>query len=68
MWLLPTCVCSVMCTVLSDDCVRRCLLLPCVLTCCYPAVFQWYLILGGAIFLMVSSSAQPPAGGAGEQS
>ncbi|XP_076027067.1 ER membrane protein complex subunit 10 isoform X2 [Genypterus blacodes] len=28
----------------------------------------WYLILGGAIFLMVSNSAQPPAGGAREQS
>ncbi|KAJ7989514.1 hypothetical protein DPEC_G00305340 [Dallia pectoralis] len=27
----------------------------------------WYLILGGAIFLMVSSSAQAPAGGAEEQ-
>uniref|UniRef100_A0A1A7WR10 ER membrane protein complex subunit 10 n=1 Tax=Iconisemion striatum TaxID=60296 RepID=A0A1A7WR10_9TELE len=28
----------------------------------------WYLILGGAIFLMVSNSAQPPAGGGREQS
>ncbi|KAF7658861.1 hypothetical protein LDENG_00006640 [Lucifuga dentata] len=28
----------------------------------------WYLILGGAIFLMVSNSAQTPAGGAREQS
>ncbi|XP_029292615.1 ER membrane protein complex subunit 10 isoform X2 [Cottoperca gobio] len=28
----------------------------------------WYLILGGAIFLMVSNSAQPPAGGGSEQS
>ncbi|XP_028310926.1 ER membrane protein complex subunit 10 isoform X2 [Gouania willdenowi] len=28
----------------------------------------WYLILGGAIFLMVSNSAQPPAGGEREQS
>ncbi|XP_061557525.1 ER membrane protein complex subunit 10 isoform X2 [Phycodurus eques] len=28
----------------------------------------WYLILGGAIFLMASNSAQPPAGGAREQS
>uniref|UniRef100_A0AAV2KBS9 ER membrane protein complex subunit 10 n=1 Tax=Knipowitschia caucasica TaxID=637954 RepID=A0AAV2KBS9_KNICA len=28
----------------------------------------WYLILGGAIFLMLSNSAQPPAGGAREQS
>ncbi|XP_010872411.1 ER membrane protein complex subunit 10 isoform X2 [Esox lucius] len=27
----------------------------------------WYLILGGAIFLMASSSAQAPAGGAEEQ-
>lgn len=39
----------------------------CVLTpCC--AVFQWYLILGGAIFLMATNSAQPPAGGGREQS
>ncbi|XP_057673475.1 ER membrane protein complex subunit 10 isoform X2 [Corythoichthys intestinalis] len=28
----------------------------------------WYLILGGAIFLMASNSAQPPAGGGREQS
>ncbi|KAF1379877.1 hypothetical protein PFLUV_G00180660 [Perca fluviatilis] len=28
----------------------------------------WYLILGGAIFLMVTNSAQPPAGGGREQS
>ncbi|XP_068192655.1 ER membrane protein complex subunit 10 isoform X2 [Antennarius striatus] len=28
----------------------------------------WYLILGGAIFLMATNSAQPPAGGAREQS
>ncbi|XP_060758679.1 ER membrane protein complex subunit 10 isoform X2 [Neoarius graeffei] len=28
----------------------------------------WYLILGGAVFLMATSSAQPPAGGAREQS
>ncbi|XP_069021593.1 ER membrane protein complex subunit 10 isoform X2 [Embiotoca jacksoni] len=28
----------------------------------------WYLIVGGAIFLMVSNSAQPPAGGDREQS
>ncbi|XP_073351249.1 ER membrane protein complex subunit 10 isoform X2 [Pagrus major] len=28
----------------------------------------WYLILGGAIFLMISNSAQPPAGGGSEQS
>ncbi|XP_051244688.1 ER membrane protein complex subunit 10 isoform X2 [Dicentrarchus labrax] len=28
----------------------------------------WYLILGGAIFLMATNSAQPPAGGEGEQS
>ncbi|XP_066498436.1 ER membrane protein complex subunit 10 isoform X2 [Hoplias malabaricus] len=28
----------------------------------------WYLILGGAVFLMVTSSTQPPAGGAREQS
>ncbi|XP_013874245.1 ER membrane protein complex subunit 10 isoform X2 [Austrofundulus limnaeus] len=28
----------------------------------------WYLILGGAIFLMISNSAQPPAGGGREQS
>ncbi|XP_037545142.1 ER membrane protein complex subunit 10 isoform X2 [Nematolebias whitei] len=28
----------------------------------------WYLILGGAIFLMVSNSAQPPSGGGREQS
>jgi len=28
----------------------------------------WYLILGGAIFLMATSSAQPPAGGDREQS
>uniref|UniRef100_UPI0037E988C9 ER membrane protein complex subunit 10 isoform X2 n=1 Tax=Semicossyphus pulcher TaxID=241346 RepID=UPI0037E988C9 len=28
----------------------------------------WYLILGGAIFLMVTNSAQPPAGGEREQS
>lgn len=42
-------------------------LLCCVLTpCC--AVFQWYLILGGAIFLMATNSAQPPAGGGREQS
>ncbi|XP_047656971.1 ER membrane protein complex subunit 10 isoform X2 [Tachysurus fulvidraco] len=27
----------------------------------------WYLILGGAVFLMATSSAQPPAGGAREQ-
>lgn len=38
-----------------------------VLTWCC-AVFQWYLILGGAIFLMATNSAQPPAGGAREQS
>ncbi|KAG7504909.1 hypothetical protein JOB18_019319 [Solea senegalensis] len=28
----------------------------------------WYLILGGAIFLMATNSAQPPAGGGREQS
>ncbi|XP_062841048.1 ER membrane protein complex subunit 10 isoform X2 [Trichomycterus rosablanca] len=28
----------------------------------------WYLILGGAVFLMATSSAQPPAGAAREQS
>ncbi|XP_047212197.1 ER membrane protein complex subunit 10-like isoform X2 [Girardinichthys multiradiatus] len=28
----------------------------------------WYLILGGAIFLMLTNSAQPPAGGGREQS
>ncbi|XP_072298372.1 ER membrane protein complex subunit 10 isoform X2 [Eucyclogobius newberryi] len=28
----------------------------------------WYLIVGGAIFLMLSNSAQPPAGGDREQS
>ncbi|XP_012680112.1 ER membrane protein complex subunit 10 isoform X2 [Clupea harengus] len=28
----------------------------------------WYLILGGAVFLMATSSAQPPAGGDREQS
>lgn len=36
-----------------------------VLVC---AVFQWYLILGGAVFLMATSSAQTPPGGAREQS
>lgn len=35
-----------------------------VLVC---AVFQWYLILGGAVFLMATNSAQTPPGGAREQ-
>lgn len=61
-------ICTVSCCVrwpaLTLCCASSCEL---VLTrCC--AVFQWYLILGGAIFLMVTNSAQPPAGGAREQS
>ncbi|TWW70474.1 ER membrane protein complex subunit 10 [Takifugu flavidus] len=33
-----------------------------------PTSLDWYLILGGAIFLMATNSAQPPAGGGREQS
>ena len=61
------CVCAD--SVLTLCCVCADSVLYCVLTlCCVCAVFQWYLIVGGAVFLMATSAAQPPAGGDREQS